>query len=283
MLQVLTETWESRRARTATLEQRRPFAAEVLRLYSTLLPVQEEAFLDARTAPPAPGRLAAHVAERVVPRVTEATIVAGPKRLAAEVSDCLEMSSAEAIVAGWIIGDEQAPAERYLARAALSPVLEAMGQDAAAAFQSRRDGRHCPRCGGPPQLSCFKQAAEDLASGGRVLVCARCHGEWGYPRMTCAGCGEQSGPRLPVYSEVGTAAGERGGVVRGLGLPAETNAIFPHIRIEACETCRRYLLNIDLAADAQAVPLVDELSAVPLDLYARDLGLTKITPNLMGF
>ena len=283
MLQVLTEVWEARRARTEILEQRHPFAEEVLRLYAALLPVQEEAFLDARTTPPAPGRIAAHVAERVVPRIAEVTAAAGPKRLAEEVPDCLDRSGAQAIVAGWMFGDEQAPAERYLARAALSPVLEAMGHDAAAAFHSRSDRRHCPGCGGPPQLSFFQRAADDLASGGRVLVCARCHGEWGYPRMTCTSCGEQSGSRLPVYSEVGTAAGERGGVVRGLGVPAATDALFPHIRIEACETCRRYLLNIDVAADAQAVPLVDEMSALPLDLYARDLGFTKITPNLMGF
>ncbi len=135
---------------------------------------------------------------------------------------------------------------------------------------------------GPERLQAAV-AAEDLASGGRRLVRARCHGDWGYPRMTCTSCGEQSGSRLPVYSEVGTAAGERGGVVRGLGIPAETDALFPHTRIEACETCGRYLLNIDLAGDGQAVPLVDELSALPLDLYARDLGFTKITPNLMGF
>lgn len=283
MLQVLTETYESRRARTATLEQRYPFAAEMLSLYASLLAVQEEAFLDARTAPPAPGRIAAYVAERVVPGIAETTAAAGPKRLAEAVADGLERSGAQAIVAAWMFGDEQAPAERYLARAALSPVLEAMGDNATAAFHSPRDRRHCPRCGGPPQLSCFRRSADDLASGGRVLVCARCHAEWGYPRMTCASCGEQSGSRLPVFSELGTAAGERGGVVRGLGVPAESNATFPHIRIEACETCRRYLLNIDLAVDADAVPLVDELSAVPLDLHARDLGFSKITPNLMGF
>jgi len=28
---------------------------------------------------------------------------------------------------------------------------------------------------------------------------------------------------------------------------------------------------------------VDELVAMPLDLYAADQGLSKITPNLMGF
>src|SRR5439155_498496 len=54
MLQVLTETWEARRARTEILEQRHPFAAELLRLFAALLPIEEEAFLDARTAPPAP-------------------------------------------------------------------------------------------------------------------------------------------------------------------------------------------------------------------------------------
>jgi len=31
------------------------------------------------------------------------------------------------------------------------------------------------------------------------------------------------------------------------------------------------------------VPVVDELAAIPLDLYAREQGFSKITPNLMGF
>jgi FdhE protein len=65
--------------------------------------------------------------------------------------------------------------------------------------------------------------------------------------------------------------------------PAELKPVFPHIRIEACDTCRRYLLNIDLAADPAAVPVVDELAALPLDLYARERGYSKIIPNLMGF
>jgi formate dehydrogenase maturation protein FdhE len=43
------------------------------------------------------------------------------------------------------------------------------------------------------------------------------------------------------------------------------------------------LLNVDLLADPAAVPLVDEMSALPLDLYAREKGFAKITPNLMGF
>jgi len=75
-------------------------------------------------------------------------------------------------------------------------------------------------------------------------------------------------------------------VVRGLPAgdsAARQRTVFPHIRIEACESCRRYLLSIDLATDLAAVPVVDELAAIPLDLYAREQGFSKITPNLMGF
>jgi hypothetical protein len=107
--------------------------------------------------------------------------------------------------------------------------------------------------------------------------------------MTCAGCGESSTARLSIFSEEGTTSGERGSVVRGLPVGpnghngSAPKAIFPHVRIEACDACRHYLLNIDLAVDPAAVPIVDELDALPLDLFARERGFSKITANLMGF
>ena len=63
----------------------------------------------------------------------------------------------------------------------------------------------------------------------------------------------------------------------------EHKPVFAHVRIEACDTCRRYLLSIDLAADPSALPDVDEMTALPLDLYARERGFSKIIPNLVGF
>jgi formate dehydrogenase maturation protein FdhE len=60
-------------------------------------------------------------------------------------------------------------------------------------------------------------------------------------------------------------------------------AVFPNLRIAGCETCRRYLIEVDMAREPRAVPEVDELAALPLDLYAGDQSLTKVTPNLMGF
>jgi FdhE protein len=94
-----------------------------------------------------------------------------------------------------------------------------------------------------------------------MLLCCRCGESWVHQRMTCAGCGEESTNKLPIFSD-----GER----------------FPHLRADACETCRRYLITIDLRKDAEGVPVVDELVALPLDLYAKERGFTKIVPNLMA-
>lgn len=251
--------------------------------------MQEQAYEAAIAARPSARDLVAYVAEMVVPAVVDVSIAAGPQNLREAVASRLDSADPRDFVAAWIRGEEQVLVDRYLARASLGPVLEALGPEAAASCIGVHDLRHCPTCGGPPQLSYFALPGEDLAAGGRFLLCARCSSSWGYARMTCPGCGEDSSSGLPIFSEEGTASGERGSVVRGLQGAlggdggAEQKAVFPHIRVEACDTCRHYLLNIDLATDPEAVPIVDELAALPLDLYARERGFSKITPNLMGF
>jgi FdhE protein len=104
-------------------------------------------------------------------------------------------------------------------------------------------------------------SAESLVSAPRRLICARCAGAWTHTRTVCAGCGEATGSRLPIYSD---------------------SEHFPHLCIEGCETCHGYLVAVDARRDAAAVPEVDELVALPLDLHAEERGLHKITPNLMG-
>lgn len=283
------DVWAERRRRTLELGHRHLFAAEVLEFFGALLGVQEHAYEEASSTRPSARDLAAYVAEMVVPAVAEMSIAAGPAALSDAVARRLEAADPRDIVGAWLQGEEQAMIDLYLARAASGPVLEALGPEVAAACAGPRDTRHCPWCGGPPQLSYFALAGEDLAAGGRFLVCARCSASWGFARMTCPGCGEDSSSRLPIFSEEGTSSGERGSVVRGLQGKLEVQdgagprPVFPHIRIEACDTCRHYLLSIDLAADRAAVPEVDELAALPLDLYARERGYSKITPNLMGF
>jgi FdhE protein len=267
---VAVSPWLGRRERAEQLRERHPFAAEVLTLYLALLPAQEEAWSAARERPPHPEAVAEWAAGHVLPAVVDATLAAGPPALHEAVRD--RDVGAEAL-AGWLADAELDPVDRYLARASLAPALEALGEAAEAACVGGRahNAEPCPRCGGRPQLGCVEASGEALVSGRRSLVCSRCAMRWNASRSVCPACGEADEARLTVYSE---RWGEGNGAEQ---------AVFGHLRIAGCTTCRRYLIEVDTGRDPRAVPEVDELAAIPLDLYAADQGLTKLTTNLMGF
>ena len=233
----------------------------MLQLYEALLDVQESAFMRALDDRPEPGSVARYVADRVMAGVAEATSAAGPPALATDVADRLRDGDAAAFVARWLAGEHQAAVDQYLARAAAGPVLEALGPAAGAACGVGAAAGGCPRCGGLPQVSYLTDAGEALVSGPRMLLCCRCAGSWVHQRMTCPACGEQSTDKLPIFADA-----ER----------------FPHLRADACETCQRYVITVDLKKEPQAVPVVDELAALPFDLHAQERGFAKIVPNLMA-
>jgi formate dehydrogenase maturation protein FdhE len=263
LMEELYSPWGDRRRRVGELRQRYPFAAEILRLYCALLDLQERTFLAARRCPPLPEQLPDWVAEGVLTEIVTVTMTHGPSSLGEEVEAYRDApAESAALLARWLAQPDACTAvECYLARAALSPILEASSVLARTMSRGEADARHCPVCGGLPQLAYFALSGEDLVTGPRNLLCSRCSAVWQFPRMTCAACGEQGASRLTMFGEA---------------------ELFPHVRIDACDSCSSYLLTFDLRKDARCVPSVDELAAVPLDLYASDKGLTKITPNLMG-
>jgi hypothetical protein len=280
--------WAAHRRRAELLRAHHSFAEEVLTLYLALLDVWEEAGRAARDHAPAAQALAGWAGEQVLPRVVEATMEAGPELLADATRKRMEDGGTEAALAVWLSGsaEDLEPVERYLARASLRAPLEVLEAGAAACAQdpSPRGGRRCPRCGGLPQLSFRTDTGDQLVSGRRRLLCVRCGASWGYGSNTCASCGETGGARRTIYAE------RREWPVVGHGhataprtKPGAPMPMFPHLRIEACGSCNRYLIDVDLGHDARAVPEVDELAALPLDLHAAERGLSKITPNLMGF
>ena len=285
--------WTEPRRRAAELKERWPFAAEVLMFYSVLLDVQARVCEAAAVELSDPSGAVAYAVARALPPVREVTVASGPEKLARAVADLppdggkVSTAQWEEKVKRWLDGGDLSAVDRYLARAAAGPVLEALGAAAGEACAGPRDERHCPHCGGLPQVSVLAASGEDLVAPRRYLECSRCMGRWPYPRMTCASCGETETRHLPIFAEEGTTQVEATGtVVRGVGrgatgAPALTPR-FPHVSLFACRTCSRYLLNIDLSRDARAVPVVDEMAAIPLDLYAREQGVTKIVPNLMG-
>lgn len=282
--------WTEHRRRAEVLRERHPFAAEVLALYLELVPVWQEGWRLTRRLRPDPGRLVAWAAEQVLPAVVAATEAAGPEPLAKASRDLLDAGELGRPLLAWLTGGpaaaELAPVERYLARATLRAPLVALEAAAGTACAPVDPGeRTCPRCGGAPQLSVRAAADDPLVTGGRQLVCCRCDQAWSYSGSSCPGCGETTGSRRTVYAEMrtGTAIGRLAPAEHGAGEHTGEAPTFPHLRIDACASCERYVIDVDLGRDPRAVPEVDELAALPLDLYAAEQGLAKITPNLMGF
>jgi formate dehydrogenase maturation protein FdhE len=115
----------------------------------------------------------------------------------------------------------------------------------------------CPLCHSAPLLGVLRVEGD---GGKRHLLCSFCLHEWEFRRILCPTCGEEAENKLPVYV-------------------AEQ---FPHIRVEACETCRHYLRTIDLTKDGHANPVVDDLAALPLTLWASEHNYVRLHPNLLS-
>jgi FdhE protein len=118
-------------------------------------------------------------------------------------------------------------------------------------------GPTCPSCGSRPVVGVLRGEGDGAR---RALVCHLCALEWPYRRVICPNCGEEDKEKLPVY------------------VAAEID----HIRVEACDTCRAYLKSVDLTKDGFAVPDVDEIATVALNLWAEEHGYTKIETNVLG-
>ena len=285
-------SYAQRATRAQELAQRWPFAAEVLSFYCALLEVQEAANARARNEPPAPEDAAAYAARNVLPRIVEVAAAKGPPLLQQGVLERFDSIDVEATCRAWLRGEELDRFDRFLARAATAPVLDALGSRAGAACQGEPDERHCPVCAGLPQLAYFAVSDDDLVTPHRYLECSRCSTSWAFARMTCASCGETQSDRLPVFSERGSLEGEMTGrtikkadpdAVPDESLRTATKPQFPHVRIDGCLSCSRYLLTIDAGRDRRAVPVVDEIAALPLSLHAEARGLRKVVANQMGF
>jgi FdhE protein len=73
-------------------------------------------------------------------------------------------------------------------------------------------------------------------------------------------CGEQDKDKLPIY----TAAG------------------VDYVRVDACDRCRTYIKSVDLTKDGCAIPVVDELATVALNIGADGHGTPSWNPTFWG-
>jgi FdhE protein len=183
----------------------------------------------------------------------------GPELLAAEAlarqADLPSTASSRLLVA-WT-GDRPA-AEDYLSRTILRPYAETLRALQTPPDRLHRQGR-CPFCGGPPWIGVRRDAGE-MEGARRLLGCSLCGLEWSFQRVVCPSCFEEDPYKLPMFR----------------------SDAHPTVRIEACETCRRYVKSIDLSEDARPIPEVDDLVSLSMDLWAAEQGWTRVEPGLAG-
>jgi formate dehydrogenase accessory protein FdhE len=147
-----------------------------------------------------------------------------------------------------------AASDRALGRMFLQPFAEFLSKHSVVQQDSPSA---CPFCFEKPVVGVLRPEGD---GGKRSLICSMCSYEWQCNRIVCAACGEQNVEKLAVYS----------------------TEQFPHVRIDACDTCRYYIKTIDLTKTGRAIPIVDEIATLPLSLWASGRNYQKVQTNLLG-
>ncbi|HEV2298585.1 MAG TPA: formate dehydrogenase accessory protein FdhE [Candidatus Acidoferrales bacterium] len=156
------------------------------------------------------------------------------------------------------IGDslEATASERLLAWIFLQPYAEYLAANREPGIV---DGTPltCPLCDGKPIVGVLRSEGDGAK---KSLICMLCAHEWAFRRIYCPACGEEREPQMAFYSAPEIS----------------------HVRVDVCDTCHTYLKNIDLTKTGLAVPVVDELATIPLDLWAVEHGYKKLQLNMLG-
>jgi len=115
----------------------------------------------------------------------------------------------------------------------------------------------CPLCGSNPIVGVLRPQGD---GGKKSLICMLCAHEWAFRRICCPACGEEREPQIAYYRASEIA----------------------HVRVDVCDTCHTYLKTVDLTKSGLAIPVVDEIATLPLDLWAQQHGYEKFQVNLLG-
>jgi hypothetical protein len=282
--------FERRAARAQALANESASARDPLAFAAGLYRAQgamAQAVARAQAARPLTGRLDADLDRWAgdLSLVLGFVVARGPAPLATAAAALAETDPRERLQAFWN-GDASGRTD-YLGRALLRPYGEVL---AAADIRPQRPAAMpggCPFCGGPPWIAARRsptagagplisasalarspRAAEapaptrepEIDGAQRVLGCGLCGGEWVINRVHCPACGEETPDKLPTFQ------GDR----------------YPAARVEACATCLLYVKSIDLTLDARAIPEVDDLVSLAVDLWAVEQGYTRLEPGLAG-
>jgi formate dehydrogenase accessory protein FdhE len=257
---VAQSPWRQRIARAETLARQCSFATEILSFYNHVARFQEALYVHLEMSPEAASLHLSPELTQQYQSFLELVEKHGPARLGEVARSLLHWddSSTWDLLNNLWDRTEVSPSvpEEFLARAFLQPSAMLARARSRANWNGYTHSL-CPFCGRKPGAGILRQRGD---GGSRSLLCSFCLAEWEFRRIVCAGCGEEDHLKLPVY----------------------TASDFDYIRVECCDTCKQYLKTVDLTKNGLADPVVDEIAAAPLDLWAREQGYAKLEPNLVG-
>ncbi len=287
--------WKRRHARVGSLQEDHPYAEEILEFYNRVLEVQEPIYIKAKTSSifdsvsssSNPSKYCLELDQFSVDRcldsfdkfffdiqpiLTEILAPVGSRMMNSS-------SSKEELLTAFLkgqsldaIADELGhnPVQlEFFPQAFLQPIIEALVEkivsDITPSVNSLEGDTDsvghsalCPYCGRKPVLGILEDEPEK--KGGQKLYCSLCAGSWIFPRLTCSACGEGKAEQLEYH----------------------VSETWPHVRVDECKSCLTYIKVIDMRINGHAIPVVDEIASVDLDLWARDRGLAKYESNLLG-
>ena len=269
----MNNTWDSRIKRANQLIPVYPFAAQALKFYTGVAAIQAELYAQLQKAQPdmtdAAGglldQLGVFVPVQKFPGFLTAIERIAPAPLAQSAAALARGESAawRRVIEEFLrsIANPAADAKDAsdldwcLAWLFLQPCAEFF----AGRIQVRNGETHyvCPVCGSKPIVGVLRPEGN---GAGKSLVCMLCASEWSFRRVCCPACGEEREQQLAFYSAPEIA----------------------HVRVDVCDSCHTYLKSVDLTMTGLAVPIVDELAALPLDLWAGENGYTKLQVNMLG-
>ena len=267
--------WNARIERATELISTYPYAAQVLRFYAQVVMLQQQMYFEFEQAPTrffkldGDGRRQLNL-EALRPDFAKFLVNVrqfAPTTLAEAAQGLLEKGSvswASLLESFWLSPtaasvEEQiagTPGERCLAWLVLQPAAEYLSAWKGEALNGSTSAT-CPLCGAKPVVAVLRPEGDGAR---KSLVCMLCGHEWRFRRVCCAACGEDREPQMAFYK-------------------AEE---IPHVRVDVCDSCHSYLKSIDLTKSGLAVPIVDELATLPLDLWARENGYRKLQINVAG-
>jgi len=247
----MTWSFDARIHRASELACSQPAARDLLNFYAELARFQKPIFEKFQSS--AETDLSALSA--YFPPLIELVARSGPPGLAGTGKE--RLTSAETLLhAAWqdhALTDD--PTGRFFARVLLQPYAEYLASRGH--IHAEPETRNCPFCNALPTAGVLRGEGDGAK---RWLLCSLCSTEWPFRRVLCPHCGEEDKDRLPIY----------------------TAQQIPWVRVDACDTCGSYLKSINLTIDGHAVPLVDEIATVALNLWAEEHSYSKLETNLLG-